>query len=78
MRLQHRRNDLTLVDQLRDREERMTASYDSNNIFARILRGELPAYTVYEDADTFAFMDIMPRGVGHCLIVPRKPATTAR
>ena len=52
----------------------MSASYDSNNIFARILRGELPAYTVYEDADTFAFMDIMPRGVGHCLIVPRKPA----
>ena len=52
----------------------MTSSYDSNNIFARILRGELPAHTVYEDADTFALMDIMPRGAGHCLVIPRKPA----
>ncbi|MCC2688975.1 MAG: hypothetical protein K0S21_1778 [Rhizobiaceae bacterium] len=52
----------------------MTSSYDSNNIFARILRGELPAHTVYEDADTFAFLDIMPRGDGHCLVIPRKPA----
>ena len=52
----------------------MTASYDSNNIFAKILRGELPAHTVYEDADTLAFMDIMPRGPGHCLVIPRKAA----
>ena len=52
----------------------MAASYDSNNIFARILRGELPAHAVYEDAETFAFMDIMPRGAGHCLVVPRQPA----
>jgi histidine triad (HIT) family protein len=52
----------------------MAASYDSNNIFARILRGELPAHTVYENADTLAFMDIMPRGAGHCLVIPRKPS----
>ncbi len=52
----------------------MASDYDSNNIFARILRGELPAHTLYEDADTFAFMDIMPRGAGHCLVIPRKPA----
>ncbi len=49
-------------------------TYDPSNIFAKILRGEMPAHKVYEDADTFAFMDIMPRGDGHCLAIPRKPA----
>jgi histidine triad (HIT) family protein len=49
-------------------------SYDTNNVFAKILRGELPAHKVYEDADTFAFMDIMPRCDGHTLIVPKTPA----
>ena len=49
-------------------------AYDPNNVFARILRGELPAHTVYEDADTFAFMDIMPRGDGHCLVIPKAPS----
>jgi histidine triad (HIT) family protein len=48
--------------------------YDSNNIFAKILRGELPANKVYEDADTLAFMDIMPRCEGHTLVVPKTPA----
>ena len=38
------------------------------------MRGELPAYKVYEDADTFAVMDIMPRGEGHCLVMPKKPS----
>lgn len=52
----------------------MTAAYDTNNPFAKILRGELPAHKLYEDADTFAFMDIMPRGDGHCLVIPKKPA----
>lgn len=46
-------------------------SYDANNIFARILRGELPAVKVYEDADAIAFMDIMPQAPGHTLVVPR-------
>lgn len=52
----------------------MSASYDPNNIFAKILRGELPAHKLYEDEDTFAFMDIMPRGDGHCLVIPKTPA----
>lgn len=49
-------------------------SYDDGNIFARILRGEVPSHKIYEDAETFAFMDIMPRGDGHCLVIPKKPA----
>ncbi|MGE0848906.1 MAG: HIT family protein [Hyphomicrobiaceae bacterium] len=48
--------------------------YDSNNIFAKILRGDLPAHKVYEDADTLAFMDIMPRCEGHTLVIPKTPA----
>src|SRR5436853_7623913 len=49
-------------------------AYDSNNIFAKIVRGELPAQKVYEDADTLAFMDIMPRCEGHTLVIPKTPA----
>jgi histidine triad (HIT) family protein len=52
----------------------MPAPYNPSNIFAKILRGELPAHKVYEDAGTFAFMDIMPRGDGHCLVIPKRPA----
>ena len=52
----------------------MSATYDDNNVFAKILRGELPAHKLYEDDDTFAFMDIMPRGPGHCLVIPKKPS----
>jgi len=48
--------------------------YDPNNIFARILRGELPCNKVYEDADTMAFMDIMPQSDGHVLVVTKEPA----
>ncbi|TWG99083.1 histidine triad (HIT) family protein [Mesorhizobium sp. J18] len=48
--------------------------YDDGNIFAKILRGEVPSHKIYEDAETFAFMDIMPRGDGHCLVIPKKPA----
>ncbi len=48
--------------------------YDSNNVFAKILRGELPAQKVYEDAETLAFMDIMPRCDGHTLVIPKTPA----
>jgi histidine triad (HIT) family protein len=48
--------------------------YDQNNIFARILRGELPCYKVFEDAATFAFLDIMPRVAGHTLVIPKAPA----
>lgn len=49
-------------------------AYDNSNIFAKILRGELPAHKVYEDADTLAFLDIMPRCQGHTLVVPKTPA----
>jgi histidine triad (HIT) family protein len=51
----------------------MTA-YDATNVFAKILRGELPAHKVYEDADTLGFMDIMPRCDGHVLVIPKTPA----
>jgi histidine triad (HIT) family protein len=48
-------------------------AYDTNNVFAKILRGELPAHKVYEDADTLALMDIMPRCEGHTLVIPKAP-----
>ena len=51
-------------------------AYDKNNIFAKILRGELPSVKVYEDAETLAFMDIMPSTEGHTLVIPKEPAET--
>lgn len=55
----------------------MTATpYDDKNIFARILRGELPCFRVYEDDRTLAFMDIMPQSEGHTLVIPKEPAAT--
>jgi histidine triad (HIT) family protein len=48
--------------------------YDPNNIFAKILRGELPCYKVYEDEKALAFLDIMPRAPGHTLVLPKSPA----
>lgn len=48
-------------------------SYDENNIFARILRGELPSEQVFEDDETLAIMDIMPRADGHVLVIPKSP-----
>lgn len=50
----------------------MTA-YDPENIFAKLLRGEIPAARVYEDEHTLAFMDIMPRADGHLLVIPKTP-----
>jgi histidine triad (HIT) family protein len=47
-------------------------TYDPNNIFAKILRGEIPAHKIYEDEHTLAFMDVMPQVDGHCLVVPKK------
>jgi histidine triad (HIT) family protein len=49
-------------------------SYDPNNIFAKILRGELPCYKVYEDDKALAFLDIMPRAPGHALVLPKAAA----
>jgi histidine triad (HIT) family protein len=50
------------------------ADYDPNNLFAKILRGELPANKVYEDDNALAFLDIMPRAPGHTLVIPKAPA----
>jgi histidine triad (HIT) family protein len=50
-----------------------TPDYDNDNIFAKILRGEMPCFKVYEDDNVLAFMDIMPRGEGHCLVIPKAP-----
>ncbi|MCK9512788.1 MAG: HIT family protein [Pigmentiphaga sp.] len=51
-------------------------SYDPNNIFAKILRGEAPAIKLYEDEQTLAMMDIMPQSPGHVLILTKEPAET--
>ncbi len=50
------------------------SDYDPDNIFAKILRGEMPSETVYEDDDTLVIMDIMPRGDGHALVLPKRAA----
>ena len=50
-------------------------TYDTNNIFARILRGELPCHKVYEDEHTLAFMDVMPQAPGHTLVIPKAAGT---
>lgn len=49
-------------------------SYDTNNIFAKILRGEIPCHKVYEDEHTLAFMDVMPQADGHTLVIPKMPS----
>src|SRR5471032_1811291 len=49
-------------------------AYDPNNIFAKILRGEIPCVKVYENDKTLAFMDVMPQSPGHTLIVPKEAA----
>jgi histidine triad (HIT) family protein len=49
-------------------------AYDDNNIFAKILKGEIPSYRVYEDEHTVAFMDVMPQSPGHTLVVPKAPS----
>ena len=48
--------------------------YDDNNIFAKILRGEIPCVKVYEDDETLAFMDVMPQADGHTLVIPKESA----
>jgi diadenosine tetraphosphate (Ap4A) HIT family hydrolase len=49
-------------------------TYDPNNIFAKILRQEIPAFSIYEDDATLAFMDVMPQSPGHALVIPKTPA----
>ena len=50
------------------------SSYDTDNIFAKILRGEIPSQRVYEDEHTVAFMDVMPQANGHTLVIPKAPS----
>lgn len=50
------------------------AQYDDQNVFAKILRGELPSHQIYEDDKTLVIMDIMPRGDGHILVIPKAPS----
>lgn len=52
----------------------MSTVYDPQNIFGKILRGEIPCYKVYEDGVALAFMDVMPRGEGHTLVIPKVAA----
>ena len=51
-----------------------SSAYDPDNVFAKILRGEMPCERVFEDGETLAFMDIMPRCDGHVLVIPKTPA----
>jgi histidine triad (HIT) family protein len=51
----------------------MTVAYDPDNIFAKIVRGQIPCVKVFEDDKTFAFMDVMPRADGHVLVVSKTP-----
>lgn len=53
----------------------MNKSYDDNNIFAKMIRGEIPCHKVYEDDKTLAFMDIMPQARGHVLVIPKQGAS---
>ena len=50
-------------------------SYDRNNVFAKVLRGELPSHKIYEDEDTLAFLDFMPRSDGHALVITKEAAS---
>lgn len=52
-------------------------AYDTNNIFAKILRGEIPCVKVFEDDKTLAFMDVMPEAQGHVLVIPKEAAQDA-
>jgi histidine triad (HIT) family protein len=53
----------------------LDSGYDPNNIFAKILRGEMPCWKVYEDEHALAFLDIFPQGPGHTLVIPKIAAT---
>jgi histidine triad (HIT) family protein len=65
---------MTSTRRSRKAESAMRSTYDTSNIFAKILRGEAPCVKLYEDAHSLAFMDIMPRTPGHALVVPKSPA----
>jgi histidine triad (HIT) family protein len=62
--------------QTTDQQEVKTMAYDTDNIFAKILRGEAGCIKVFEDDSTLAFMDVMPQADGHTLVIPKEPAVT--
>src|SRR5436190_17901280 len=72
-RLDHRPASRQKAAERRNCEEAMPA-YDPNNIFGKILRGELPSHRVYEDDATIAIMDVMPTADGHTLVIPKAPS----
>ena len=47
-------------------------TYDEQNIFAKIIRGEAPCYKLFEDDDVLAFLDLFPQSYGHCLVIPKQ------
>jgi histidine triad (HIT) family protein len=55
-------------------QDNQTVKYDDNNIFAKMLNGDIPHHKVYEDDKTLAFMDIMPQAEGHVLVIPKQKA----
>ena len=63
------RNEMT-----QEMSKRHAMAYDENNVFAKVLRGEIPCHKIYEDDDTLAFLDIMPRTEGHALVVTKEKA----
>lgn len=52
----------------------LTASYDPQNIFAQIIRGDAPCYKLYEDDEVLAFLDLFPQSFGHTLVIPKRSA----
>lgn len=52
----------------------LQGTYDAQNIFAQIIRGEAPCYKLYEDDDVLAFLDLFPQSLGHALVVPKRSA----
>ena len=50
------------------------SAYDDSNIFAKILKGEIPSEKLYEDEAAIAIMDVMPQTKGHCLVIPKAPS----
>jgi histidine triad (HIT) family protein len=59
---------------IQETSERRAMPYDQNNVFAKMLRGEIPCHKIYEDDDTLAFLDIMPRTEGHALVITKEKA----
>lgn len=72
-RPEYAKGNAKLLSQTLPEKRRMSSSYcyDDQNVFAKILRGEMPCHKVYEDDQTLAFMDIMPRVDGHTLVIPK-------